>query len=148
MPASTSTPPQRSPLHHIELWTHDLAEAAPGFDWLLGALGWEAQHDPDWPEGRIWQHPSGVYVVLEQSPAVVGNEHDRMRPGLNHLALRVPGPSADGRAALDRLRAQASEHGWSELFGETYPHAGGPDHTALFLENTQGFELEIVAEEG
>lgn len=127
------------PLHHIELWTHDLA-IAPFFDWLLGELGWEARHDPAWPEGRTWHHPTGVYLVLEQSPAVVGTAHDRMRPGLNHLAL-----AAADRAALDRLRDGAAAHGWTELFGQEYPHAGGPDHTALFVENAQGFELEIVA---
>ncbi|UEJ81166.1 VOC family protein [Brachybacterium halotolerans subsp. kimchii] len=141
--------PAPQPLHHVELWTHDLAGAAPSFDWLLGALGWTGESDPDWPTGRIWRHPSGVYVVLEQSPAVVGEVHDRIRPGLNHLALHLPQPdgAAVGSAldALDRLREQAPEHGWSELFAEAYPHAGGPEHTAPFLENAQGFEMEIVA---
>lgn len=126
------------PLHHIELWTHDLS-IAPSFDWLLGELGWETRHDPEWPEGRTWHHPAGVYLVLEQSPAVIDTDHDRMRPGLNHLALTAP-----DRAALDRLRADAAAHGWSELFEDRYPHAGGPDHTALFVENAQGFELEII----
>lgn len=153
--------PALQPLHHVELWTHDLAGAAPSFDWLLGALGWTGESDPDWPTGRIWRHPSGVYVVLEQSPAVVGEVHDRMRPGLNHLALRLPPRLGTGSgtetaphrhaaagsapAALDRLREQAPANGWSELFAEAYPHAGGPEHTALFLENAQGFEMEIVA---
>lgn len=39
----------------------------------------------------------------------------------------------------------AHEHGWQELFADKYPHAGGPTHTALFLENTEGFEVELVA---
>ena len=34
--------------------------------------------------------------------------------------------------------------GWRELFADRYPHAGGPSHTALFLENSEGFEVEIV----
>ncbi|WP_240613336.1 VOC family protein [Brachybacterium endophyticum] len=131
------------PLHHIELWTHDLAAAAPSFDWLLGRLGWRDTSDPTWAAGRTWQHPSGLYLVLEQSPAVVGRGHDRLRPGLNHLALNLP-PGSDGRARLDDLRSDAPSQGWSELFGEDYPHAGGPSHTALFLENEQGFEVEIV----
>ncbi|MER5673351.1 hypothetical protein [Pseudonocardia alni] len=66
--------------------------------------------------------------------------HDRTRPGLNHLALAV-----SGRARLDALRADCAAHGWSELFAGTYPHAGGPDHTALFVENAEGFEVELVA---
>lgn len=132
--------PATNPLHHVELWTHDLAAAEPVWGWLLGELGWERRVVEGWDRGREWHHPSGVYVVLEESTAVVGTHHDRMRPGLNHLALHVP-----DRATLDRLRTESGAHGWSELFGDRYPHAGGPDHTALYLENAEGFEVELVA---
>ena len=37
-------------------------------------------------------------------------------------------------------------HGWSELFAEKYPHAGGTEHTALFIENSEGFEIGIVSD--
>ena len=129
-----------NPVHHIELWTTDLHASVASFDWLLPLLGWQAQHDPDWPQGRTWTHPSGIYVVLEESPAITG-PHDRMRAGLNHLAFR-----AKDRTLLDGLQRQCSSHGWTELFADKYPHAGGPEHTALFLENSEGFEVEIVIE--
>lgn len=129
-----------NPVHHIELWTDDLATAQPSFDWLLPQLGWAADHDPDWPDGLVWRHPSGAYVVLEQSPAVTG-PHDRLRAGLNHLALRI-----GSREELDALRAGCAGHGWSELFADQYPHASGPDCTALYLENAQGFEIEVVVD--
>lgn len=128
-------------VHHIELWTCDLAGAVPSFDWLLTSIGWHAEDDRDWPAGRVWTHPSGVYLVLEQSPDVTG-AHERTRAGMNHLALRV----AD-RHQLDRLREDCGRHGWTELFADRYPHAGGPQHTALFIENHEGFELELVAPE-
>lgn len=128
-------------VHHIELWTRDLSSAEPAFAWLLDRLGWSAEHDPDWPSGRIWRHPSGAYLVLEQSPHVRDQPHDRLRPGMNHLAL-----CAADRETLDRIRAECAAHGWRELFAEAYPHAGGPQHTALFLEHPQGFEIELVAE--
>lgn len=126
-------------VHHIELWTQDLDSSAPTFDWLLTRLGWQAEVDPDWPQGRIWRHDSGVYLVLEASPDVTGT-HDRTRAGLNHLALL-----GQDRQQLDDLRAGCTTHGWRELFADRYPHAGGPQHTALFLENGEGFEVEIVA---
>lgn len=129
-------------VHHIELWTSDVEAAQGSFDWLLTSIGLVAVPDPDWPAGRIWQHAGGVYLVLEQSPDVTG-PHDRLRAGLNHLALRV----AD-RRQLDDLRVQCVHHGWSELFAERYPHAGGPRHTALFLHNAEGFEVELVADGG
>lgn len=125
-------------IHHVELWTDDLAAAEPGWHWLLTRLGCELVDNPDWPDGRSWEHPSGPYICLEQSPAVTG-AHDRMRAGLNHLALVVP-----ANVTLDELRAEAGAHGWSELFADRYPNAGGPDHHALYLENTQGFEVELV----
>jgi hypothetical protein len=31
------------------------------------------------------------------------------------------------------------------LFPDRHPHAGGPDHYAAYLENTDGFEVELVA---
>jgi hypothetical protein len=65
--------------------------------------------------------------------------YDRMRPGVNHLALTV-----EDRATLDRIRAESSAHGWHELFADRYPHAGGDQHTALYLESSEGFEVEIV----
>lgn len=129
-----------SPVHHLELWTHDLAGAEGSWDWLLRSLGWVAEHPTDWPQGRIWRHPDGVYLVLEQSPDVVGSGHERRRPGLNHLALRAP-----DRAVLDDLRREAAARGWHEMYAVRYPHAGGPGHVALYLENTQGFEVELVA---
>jgi hypothetical protein len=31
------------------------------------------------------------------------------------------------------------------MFPDRHPHAGGPDHYAAYLENTDGFEVELVA---
>lgn len=129
----------RPAFHHVELWTHDLS-IATAFDWLLERLGWTARHDPDWPAGRTWHHADGSYLVLEQSPDVTGDAHERTRPGLNHLALTI-----GDAASLADLRAEAPAHGWTELFSDLFPHAGGPDHTAVYLENAQGHEIEIVA---
>ncbi len=42
--------------------------------------------------------------------------------------------------------ADAPRHGWRRLYDERYPHAGGRDHYAGWLENAAGFKVEIVAE--
>ena len=122
-------------LHHLDLWVSDPDLGAEEWGWLLGELGWEADADL-----RSWAHPDGTYFFLERSPDQVDEPHDRLRPGINHLALTV----ADLQA-LDALRADAPGYGWSELFADKYPHAGGDDHTALYLENSEGFEVEVVA---
>ena len=126
--------------HHLQLWTRDLSGAEPSFDWLLSRLGFVKDDPADWPQGRIWRHPEGSYLVLEQSPAVLDEPHDRFRPGLNHLALSV-----GGQSLLDAVRRDAPAHGWQELFAEAYPHAGGSQHIALYLVYGQGFEVELVA---
>jgi catechol 2,3-dioxygenase-like lactoylglutathione lyase family enzyme len=126
-------------LHHVELWVPDLPRASREWGWLLGALGYEVHQD--WERGRSWRL-GPTYLVVEQSPAMrdAADGHDRLRPGLNHLAFHAGSPSA-----LDALVAQAPAHGWTPLFAERYPHAGGPEHYAAYLENSDGFEAELVA---
>ena len=123
--------------HHIELWVADLARAETSFGWLLGALGWREYQR--WPAGVSWKLGLS-YLVVEQSPALTGDGHDRMRPGLNHLALHV-----DTREHVDALAAEALQHGWRPMFADRYPFAGGERHYAAYLENADGFEIELVA---
>lgn len=129
-------------LHHLELWTGAYAQSIEGWRWLLRALG--ARPASTWTDGESWDLPGSAAgcVVIEGSSAVRSPEDgaDRMRPGMNHVAFRVP-----DRAALDAVRRQLPCRGWTELFGDQYPHAGGAEHTALYLENTEGFEVELVA---
>ena len=120
-------------IHHWDLWVGDLEVAVDEWGWVLGELGWEADG------ATSWRAEDGTYLFLERSPDQVDAAYDRMRPGVNHLALVV-----DDRALLDRIRAESSAHGWHELFADRYPHAGGEEHVALYLESSEGFEVELV----
>ncbi|WP_431974070.1 VOC family protein [Micromonospora haikouensis] len=124
-------------LHHVEVWVPELVEAVRCWGWLLGELGW--QPFQDWPAGRSWRL-GPTYVVVEESPAMTGRNHDRLAPGLNHLAFHAGQP-----ADVDRLVAAAPAHGWSLLFADRHPHAGGAGTYAAYLTNTQGYEVELVA---
>jgi catechol 2,3-dioxygenase-like lactoylglutathione lyase family enzyme len=125
-------------VHHVELWVADLSRSTPRWAWLLESLGWLPGRS--WANGRTWQS-GDVYLVLEQSPALrPGAGHDRLRPGLNHLALH-----GGRRAQVDDLVAAAPAHGWVLMFPDRHPHAGGPEHYAAFFEDEDGFEVEIVA---
>ncbi|MBN0041681.1 VOC family protein [Cellulosimicrobium cellulans] len=127
----------RGGLHHVELWVPDLARAERSWGWLLAELGY-APHQR-WERGRSWRL-GGTYVVVEQSAALVAGEHDRLRPGLNHLAFH-----GGSRGDVDDVVARASDHGWSLLYEDRHPFAGGDDHYAAYLEDVDGFEVEIVA---
>ncbi|MEU1603717.1 VOC family protein [Micromonospora matsumotoense] len=124
-------------LHHVEVWVPDLAAAKRSWGWLLGALGWTPYQD--WPAGRSWRHGT-TYLVMEESPALTGRVHDRLAPGLNHLAFHAGPPTA-----VDRLVAAAPAHGWALLFADRHPHAGGADSYAGYLTDGQGYEVELVA---
>lgn len=124
-------------LHHVELWVPDLARARTNWGGLLTALGWRLFQD--WPAGSSWIH-GDTYIVVEQSVALSGQTHDRMAPGLNHLAFHCA-----SAAELDTLVVESAGYGWSPLFAEKYPHAGGPEQYAAYLTNQDGFEVEIVA---
>lgn len=128
----------RGGVHHIELWVPDLDSAAESWGWLLTELGYQqAQY---WEGGRSWQL-GGAYLVVEQSPALSADTHERTRPGLNHLAFH-----AGTRTEVDELVAAAPAHGWEPLLADRHPYAGGPDHYAAYLADHQGFEVELVAE--
>jgi catechol 2,3-dioxygenase-like lactoylglutathione lyase family enzyme len=123
-------------LHHVELWVPDLRRAETTIGWLLTELGWTEYQR--WSAGVSWRYER-TYVVVEQSPALTG-EHERTRAGLNHLALH-----AVSQARVDDLTERAQLNGWKLMFADKHPHAGGPDHYAAYLENSDGFEVELVA---
>lgn len=129
----------RGALHHIELWVPDLPRAERAWGPLLTRLGYREYQR--WPDGVSWAL-DGTYVVVEQSPAISGTLHDRRRPGLNHLALH-----GGSRAEVDALAIEAAQWGWRLLFRDKHPFAGGPEHYAAYLENDDGYEVEIVAED-
>lgn len=124
--------------HHIELWVPDLARAQESLGWLFAELGW-VKTDA-WPVGESWRYGSG-YVVLESGPDLVPEPHERRRAGMNHLALHAGSPER-----VDELTTAALARGWKLLFSDRHPHAGGDHQHAAYLENADGFEIELVAE--
>ncbi|MDJ0377068.1 VOC family protein [Cryobacterium sp. PH31-L1] len=123
-------------VHHIEIWVADLDSARRHWSWLLVRLGWSV--DQEWNGGMSWTC-GDAYLVITRPPALSGDAHDRRLPGINHVA-RHGGSAAD----VDRIVGEAIGHGWSSLDADRYPHAGGPDHYAAYLENEAGFKVEVV----
>ncbi|WP_424465411.1 VOC family protein [Pseudoclavibacter helvolus] len=124
--------------HHVEVWVADFESARPEWAWLLSGLGFEIAQE--WPGGQSWA-AGGAYLTLTESPNLSGAEHDRRTPGVNHMAFH--GGSTD---SVDELMREAVAHGWTPLYPDRYPHAGGPDHYAGWLENSAGFKVEVVAD--
>jgi catechol 2,3-dioxygenase-like lactoylglutathione lyase family enzyme len=127
-------------IHHVELWVPDLAAARESWGWLLAELGWAVT---DLGGTTLEAHAGDLYLFVEESPALSGRIHDRLAPGVNHLAFHAGPP-----ARVDALVESAPAHGWRLLFADRHPHAGGPDHYAAYLENGDGYEVELVADRG
>ena len=49
-------------------------------------------------------------------------------------------------AAFGALTASAPAHGWALLFADKHPYAGGKDHYAAYLANSDGYEVELIAD--
>lgn len=128
----------RGQLHHIELWVPHLDEAVFSLGWLFESLGYVPFQS--WKNGRSWLL-GNTYIVVEQSPALTSNIHDRLRPGLNHLAF-----NAGTVREVDALTLSAVAHSWTILFSDTHPYAGGEEHYAAYLSNGDGFEVELIAQ--
>ena len=124
-------------LHHVEIWVQDLDDACSSLGWLFERLGFLPKDT--WENGASWEG-NGTYLVLEAGPDVLPGPHERRRQGVNHLAFH-----AGTRAQVDLLTRRAASHGWTLLFGDRHPHAGGQEHYAAYLENAEGFEVELVA---
>ena len=125
------------PIHHLQLWVPDLPRAERSWGWLLAELGFEPARR--WEHGQVWRQ-GALAIVIEASPDMVpGMLHSRLRPGLNHVAFHVA-----SRAAIDDLLTAAPEHGWTPL-GEDPRHPLAPNQAVAFLEDADGFEVELVA---
>lgn len=124
-------------LHHVEIWVPHFERAAAEWGWLLKELGYSSFLQ--WEQGCSWKL-GATYFVVEQSPSLTGSTHRRTEAGVNHLAFH-----AGSRENVDRLQRLGPDFGWIIMFEGKYPHAGGSEHYAAYLVNTDGYEVELVA---
>lgn len=126
-------------IHHLQLWVPDLGRAEVSWGWLLGELGYELQRS--WDTGRIWRR-DGLGIVIEASPDMVpGMLYSRLRPGMNHVAFRAP-----SEEAVSDLVRRGPEHGWTQVDADTR-HPLPAALSVAFLEDANGFEVELVADQ-
>ncbi|MCY0906296.1 hypothetical protein [Arthrobacter sp. H14-L1] len=67
----------------------DYARAKASLSWMLECVGYSLSEE--WgagPSGGSWQGEHD-YIVLESGPDVAARLHERLRPGLNHLAFKA-----------------------------------------------------------
>jgi catechol 2,3-dioxygenase-like lactoylglutathione lyase family enzyme len=125
-------------LHHVEINVSDLARSRAFWAWLLGELGYMLYQD--WPEGVSWKL-GATYLVFVQTPQEhLHRPYHRRGTGLNHLAFH-----ARSREHVDRLTDELRRRDVSILYADQHPHAGGPEHYAVFFEDPDRIKVELVA---
>ena len=123
----------RGPFHHVELRVPNLDVARQTWGWLLLELGYTEYQS--WSAGVSYIFGE-TYIVFE----LASGAHDPRLPGPSHLALRAGAPEE-----VEALVAEALTHGWTLLYADRHPFAGGPDYYAAFVENEDRFKVELVA---
>ncbi len=82
-----------------------------------------------------------TYIVFVQTePRYLGIPYHRRRVGLNHLAFH-----ARSRGQVDEITRHLKEEKIPILYRDKHPHAGGPDHYALYFEDPDRIKVELVA---
>lgn len=125
-------------LHHIEIYVSDLDKSARFWTPLVKHLGYEA--DP-WSGGMNYVKSGHAYFCFLPAPAEhLAAGYHRKRVGLNHLAFQ-----ATSRALVDDIAAWVKSNGFSSLYDEQYPYAGGPNNYAFYCEDPDRIKVEVVA---
>lgn len=127
---------ERGSLHHLELYVGDLERALAFWGWLFAELGYVPHQE--WDEGCSFRR-GDTYLALVEAPEGA-RPLDRRDVGVNHVAFH-----AGTAAEVDRLTAELRERGGRILYADRHPHAGGPQHYALFCEDPDGLKVELVA---
>ncbi|WP_214715258.1 VOC family protein [Exiguobacterium sp. s151] len=125
-------------LHHVELYVSDLTKSLNAWDWLFTELGYTVYQQ--WDEGRSYRFGPTYLVFVQTEADHLEPPYHRKRTGLNHLAFH-----AASLEQLERLRSELTQHGFTELYADRFPHAGGPNYTALYFEDPDRMKVELVA---
>lgn len=125
-------------LHHLEFYVDDLTTTRSFYDWLLPQLGYQLYQQ--WDHGFSYRL-GDTYLVFVQVETPYRHPHyHRKHSGVNHLAFHV-----ESFTFLEHLRDAMKKKGTPLLYDNQFPHAGGPQHVALYAEDPNRMKLEFVA---
>jgi catechol 2,3-dioxygenase-like lactoylglutathione lyase family enzyme len=101
-------------------------------------LGYEAER---WSGGMNYIIEGQAYFCVLQAPVEhLSAGYHRKRVGLNHLAFK-----GNSRAHVDEIAAWVRASGFTTLYPEKYPFAGGSDYYAMYCEDPDRIKVEVVA---
>jgi catechol 2,3-dioxygenase-like lactoylglutathione lyase family enzyme len=105
----------------------------------MSMLGYDAE---PWSGGMnyVCGDSETYFCLLPASAEHLAAGYHRKRIGLNHLAFR-----GKCRAQVDQIAKWVKDSGYTLLYDDRHPFAGGPNYYAVFVEDPDRFKLEVVA---
>ena len=130
----------KAQVYHLQINVRDPAVSLRFYRDLLGYLEYRPVYQTDTVAGFSTGSGADIWV-MGADPAHAAHAFHRKRPGLNHLALRVP-----QRADVDRFREEfMTPRRLRALYGtpREFPEYR-PGYYAVFFEDPDRLKLEIV----
>lgn len=125
-------------LHHIEIYVSDLKKSTEFWGWFLEELGYKVFQK--WEAGRSWKIGDTYIVFVQTEDRFLDVPYHRCQVGLNHLAFH-----ADSRQQVDHMTEKLKSEGFTILYAEKHPFAGGDNHYAVYFEDPDRIKVELVA---
>jgi len=125
-------------LHHVEIYVRDLERSVAFWTPFMQLLGYQ---DERWSGGMNYVREGQAYLCFLPAPREhLDAGYHRRRVGLNHLAF-----TGASRAHVDKIAGWVEANGFTTLYADAYPFAGGPTHYALYCEDPDRIKVEVVA---
>ncbi len=125
-------------LHHVEIYVSDLQKSLVFWEWFLSQLGYTEFQK--WPDGCSFRLEETYIVFVQTEARFLDTPFHRCRSGLNHLAFH-----AASREQVDEMTNEVRKRGYTILYEDRHPHAGGNNYYALFCEDPDRIKVELVA---
>ncbi|TAG77726.1 MAG: hypothetical protein EAZ21_14280 [Betaproteobacteria bacterium] len=125
-------------LHHVEIYVSALDATKRFWGDFLGRLG--DSDGRDFPGGVTYELGDTYITFVQVDPAYAEPAYHRKRVGLNHLSFH-----AESREQVDHMTHWVKQQGYTVLYENKHPYAGGEDYYALFCEDPDRMKVELVA---
>lgn len=125
-------------LHHIEIYVSNLSKTIQFWSWFLQELGYKEYQK--WESGVSWKYEDTYIVFVQAEERFMDIPYHRCRVGLNHLAFH-----AKSKAQVDEMTKKLQEKNINILYLDKHPYAGGENYYAVYFEDPDRINVELVA---
>ncbi len=124
-------------LHHVEINVSDLHKSLLFWQSILLEVGYSSYQK--WDGGQSFIKDDCYLVFVQTEKKFLNKIFHRKHTGLNHLAFSI-----DDRVSFENLVENLIGQGYTLLYPEKHPFAGGDDYCAAYFEDPDRIKVEFV----